>query len=203
MKANQQILANAQINRNTSTHIVRSMERISRSVAADLDETNPTYNISETNIGMAVSLVTPSQRHVSVVSYSANGASKIGIFNGYNNSIGNNIAINGLISLPTDMMFTGGKKSVAVTSITYADGVFFLTGKQLKKISIGKGKSRKEVGSSVVSASVGDKDFSDLQTPVTISFRNVSQSLGTGNVKFWNFQSGKIFSIYARKVVFL
>ena len=134
---------------------------------------------------------------MSVVSYRDDkdwgSETKIGIYNGVlNSSITNNSAINGLITLPTDMLLAGNRTPV-VSSISYSSGVFFLTDNQLEDI-ITDNKDRNiktVVGGSVLSASIGDEDFINLSTPVTISFRNVSQSVGTGVVRFWDFQKGE------------
>ena len=197
MKVNERVLAKAQISKNTSTKIVRSLERMSQSVAKDLNETNTSFEIADTNIAMTVFLVKPTQRrqHVSVVAYRGNengSETRVGIYNDYHDSIDNNTAINGLITLPTDMIFAGNRTPV-VSSISYSSDVFFLTGKQLEEITSGDGKTqkvKKAVGSSVLSASIGDEEFTSLTTPVTISFRNPPQSLGTGIIKFWEFQNG-------------
>ena len=199
MKVNQRVLAKAQVSRNTSTKIVRSLQRMSQSVAKDLNEANTSFKIADTNIAMTISLVKPDQQeqHMSVVSYRDDkdwgSETKIGIYNGaLNSSIANNSAINGLITLPTDMLLAGNRTPV-VSSISYSSGVFFLTDNQLEDI-ITDNKDRNiktVVGGSVLSASIGDEDFINLSTPVTISFRNVSQSVGTGVVRFWDFEKGE------------
>lgn len=206
MKVNERVLAKAQVSKNTSTKIVQSLERMSQSVAKDLNENNTSFKIADTNIAMTVSLVKPDQQqqqHVSVVSYREDKGSgsetKVGIYNGdFDSSIENNTAINGLITLPTDILLAGNRTPV-VSSISYSSSVFFLTENQLEDIIISdKGGHRNKdrnyktvVGSSVLSASIGDEDFTNLTSPVTISFRNVSQSLGTGAIKFWDFQKGE------------
>ena len=126
MKVNQRVLAKAQVSRNTSTKIVRSLQRMSQSVAKDLNEANTSFKIADTNIAMTISLVKPDQQeqHMSVVSYRDDkdwgSETKIGIYNGaLNSSITNNSAINGLITLPTDMLLAGNRTpAVSYTHLT-------------------------------------------------------------------------------------
>uniref|UniRef100_A0A7M5UNQ0 Uncharacterized protein n=1 Tax=Clytia hemisphaerica TaxID=252671 RepID=A0A7M5UNQ0_9CNID len=190
MKANEKILAKAQLSMNTSTKIVKSLEKISISIAKSLNKSHPSFTFTDSNLAMTISLVSHNHSSTSVVTYKEpiQRETTLGIY-GQEIDFVTDKSMNGMVVLPETAVTSN--KSIALRSVTYRKGVFFLNQHQLDNITSGGQVIEHAVGSNVLSVSIGEEERrTELEEPVTISFRNDSQSLGTGVIMFWDFEKG-------------
>lgn len=192
MKANEKVLAKAQISMNTSTKIVKSVEKISISIAESLNETHSSFTFTDSNLAMSVSLVNQNHSSTSVVTYNEliQRETTLGIYQDNREvDFATDKSMNGMLVLPGAAVTSN--KSIVLRSVTYRKGVFFLNQHQLDNITSGGRVVEHAVGSNVLSVSIGEEEKStELEEPVTISFRNDSQSIGTGVIMFWDFEIG-------------
>jgi len=190
MSTDDVIVAQSQIKQNSSTKILMVLDKLTHALSEDLTEQNNTYVIEKRNIAMRVTLVNQTKNFATVIA-SNNEQGKINVDIQQDSGSTFDDGINGVIKLPKTVLQSYEKP--IVRAINHRTAILFHTDKQLKMLADGKKLTGKMAASNVLSASLGEQKFESLAQPVTISFKNVSKSSGTGVCKFWDFDKGVCF----------
>jgi len=193
LKLKKSNIAKAQIKYQTSTKFLKILERIGKLLGKTLTSTNNKEYISTKNLALAVSLVKDFQNTASIYSIRSN-KEQASVF--INESIPND-SLQSKIIIPTSNFID--KNTAFVIAINYKNGIFFSPQADLENLVNGVRNIRGIVGSNVLSATINDRNNAgnNLLEPISIGFKNVSQSKGTGTCKFWNFSCpGNFFSAF-------
>lgn len=186
--------AKAEMKSGSSTKIVKALESLTTKIGQTLNETNREYSSERKNIAIKVTLlkVTDFPNKINVLGISSSSDENAPSINISKQSPLES-SVQSKVVIPRSAL--EGLKDPFISVVNYRDNTFFLSESQLRNISNGKKLTQRVPASNVLSASINDQDqqlvteeqFSNLTEPVTVAFRNTSNSKGTGSIMFWNF----------------
>lgn len=193
-------IAKSQLKSASSTKLVKALDHLTKKIAFSLNTTNRTYSNQQNNIAIKVELLNIKEIDNKINILGLSSSNDIPLINITKES--SSETVSSKVTIPKSTL--GDFSNPFVSVINYRDNLLFLSEREIESISRGINPTNQVPASNVLSASVGDQgrlnseeSLSNLDEPVTIAFRNTSNSAGTGTCMFWNFTcKGELFYGY-------
>lgn len=181
LDANSTLLEEAETNSNSSTKIVKLLEKLADKIALTLHPSQRNHSVSTENIAL---LILPVTHNETFIEADTSGQNKTAIVRKTAHNQHTNLAS---IKIPVEAMEQA--KGSYIFSYFFKKNKFFMT-KAIPNLQY-IGVSENTV---VLSASIGNRSVSNLTNPVVISFKKNDEMTGEEKCKFWDFELSKFYT---------